>query len=69
MDNQQHENYIDFNNIMLPIGIARAKGPIENFEITIYDKSGRPYRYKVIEGNITQCNTMGDHGEFDYGVK
>lgn len=69
MDDNKHEEYIEFNNIMLPFGMARAKGPIEDFEITIYDKSGRPYNYRVVGGNILRCNAMQDNKVFGYEVK
>ena len=67
-DNHQAE-YIEFNNIMLPFGMARAKGDIEDFEITIYDKSGRPYNYRVVGGNILHCNAMQKSKDFCYEVK
>ena len=62
-----NEDFVDCRNIGLPIGSAKAKGPIENFVITIYDHTGRKYMFKVNGGNICGCenDSMADSIKYE----
>ena len=60
--NTNDENeVIDYRGIHLPIGIAKAQGPIEDFIITIFDRNGTTYRFRANGGNICMCeNDLAD---------
>lgn len=62
------EEVVDYNNIALPIGSARVQGAIEDFNITIYDRAGNTYRFKVVGGNICACNNHDAESYTEYEV-
>ena len=61
--------YMTYNSIPLPIGTAKAVGPIEDFVITIYDRTGNTYRFQVVGGNICTCNNEDTANRVEYEVR
>ena len=62
------EEIVDYKSIALPIGTARAQGPIENFRITIYDRNGNTYRFQAVGGNICVCDNDDTNCSVEYEV-
>lgn len=65
----ENQDTIDYRSIVLPIGTGKAIGPIENFAITIYDRTGNTYRFQVIGGNICTCNNEDTANRVEYEVR
>lgn len=63
------QEIVDYKNIALPIGIAKAQGPIEDFSITIYDRTGNTYQFQVMGGNICICNNQDAERQLNYEVR
>ena len=63
------QEIVDYKNIALPIGIAKAQGPIEDFSITIYDRLGNTYHFQVVGGNICSCNNEDAANRVKYEVR
>lgn len=63
------QEIVDYKNIALPIGIAKAQGPIEDFVITIYDRTGSTYQFRVTGGNICICNNQDAEHQLSYEVR
>lgn len=66
--NNQDESYVN-KNLVLPIGMVKAVGPIEDFNITIYNRSGRSYKFKVVGGNICICDVEKGENIQEYEVR
>ena len=64
-----NQEKITIKNIHLPIGTGKVYGDIEDFEITIYDRTGRTYDFRVIGGNICTCNSEDVNKTLEYEVK
>ena len=60
---------VDFQCVGLPIGMARVQGLIEDFYITIYDRNGITYNYKVVGGNICACENEYTEHKLEYEVR
>lgn len=69
-DDERIENeFVEYKNIPLPIGAAKVEGPIEDFEITIYDRTGNTFRYRAVGGNLCSCNNYDAGFQINYEVK
>ena len=66
-DNLDQE-FVDHKSVALPIGTARVQGPIEDFTVTIYDRMGSTYRFRVLGGNICSCNNEDAERRLEYEV-
>ena len=51
----KNQDTVDYKVVALPIGTARIQGQLENFEITIYDRTGNKYVFNADGGNICSC--------------
>lgn len=71
MDYASAENHdiVAYKSIALPIGTGKATGPIENFTITIYDRTGNTYQFQVVGGNICFCNNADTANRVEYEVQ
>jgi hypothetical protein len=65
----ESQDTVDYKNIALPIGTGKAVGPIEDFAITIYDRTGNTYRFHVVGGNICACNNEDTANCVEYEVR
>ena len=67
--NIKSQDNVDYRSIVLPIGTGKAIGPIEDFAITIYDRTGNTYRFQVVGGNICTCNNEETASHVEYEVR
>ena len=69
MEHDISQEMVDYKNIALPIGMAKAIGPIEDFNITIYDRTGNSFQFEVVGGNICTCNNEDAECRMEYEVR
>lgn len=62
------QEMIDYKNIALSIGSAHVYGPIEDFTITLYSRTGTTYKFQVVGGNICSCNNEDMAQQLEYEV-
>lgn len=60
---------VEHQCIGLPIGMAKVQGSVEDFNITIYDRNGITYRFKVVGGNICVCENEYAENKLEYEVQ
>ena len=65
----KNQDTVDYKSIVLPIGTGKAIGPIEDFSITIFDRTGNTYRFQVMGGNICTCNNVDTATRVEYEVR
>ena len=65
----KNQDIVDYKSIALPIGTGKAIGPIEDFAITNYDRTGNTYRFQVVGGNICTCNNEYTASCVEYEVR
>lgn len=64
-----YQDEVDYKGISLPIGTARVKGQIEDFAITVYDRTGNSFSFQVVGGNICTCNNEDAGKTVEYEVR
>ena len=65
----KNQDTVDYKSIVLPMGTGKAIGLIEDFAITIYDRTGNTYRFQVVGGNICTCNNEDAENCVEYEVR
>ena len=69
LEEKVRNEYVDYKGIGLPIGVAKAEGPIEDFKITIYDRHGAVFRFRATGGNLCECKYGYEDDNLIYEVK